>query len=371
MPSSRDPRRDSGDDSSRRSGPRIQDVARRAGVAIGTVSNVLNNPEIVTEQTRLKVEAAIAELGFVRNSAARALAARRTDTVGLVLTDIGNSLFVDIARGAESAAAQAQLKLLLANSDSDITRQNSYLELFDEARVAGLILAPMDGPLDSALSVRSHGRPVVLVNAPVAEPRLCCVMVNEELGGYLAATHLLDQGAKRLVYLAGFLQLHAISGRLNGIRRAVAEVGASLDVIEAPNLKIGSGRELGREVLQSRRIDGVICPSDPLAVGVIQAATDLDIGVPDDLLVIGYDDDHFASESNIPVSTVGQPGRQMGELAVELLIEEIRQPSGHIHRTETLDPHVIPRRSTLRSREDTSKSKGTHVAHMVGTAHSP
>src|SRR5215213_3563020 len=240
--------------------PRIQDVARRAGVAIGTVSNVLNNPEIVTEQTRLKVEAAIAELGFVRNSAARALAARRTDTVGLVLTNIGNSLFVDIARGAESAAAQAQLKLLLANSDSDIARQNSYLELFDEARVAGLILAPMDGPLDSALSVRSHGRPVVLVNAPVAEPRLCCVMVNEELGGYLAATHLLDQGARRLVYLAGFLQLHAISGRLTGIRRAVAEVGASLDVVDAPDLAISAGREIGRQMLLSQSLDGVVCP---------------------------------------------------------------------------------------------------------------
>jgi LacI family transcriptional regulator len=98
------------------SNPRIQDVARRAGVAIGTVSNVLNNPDIVTEHTRLKVEAAVAELGFVRNSAARALAAKRTDTVGLILIDIGNSLFVDIARGAEAAAGQAQLKLLLATA---------------------------------------------------------------------------------------------------------------------------------------------------------------------------------------------------------------------------------------------------------------
>jgi LacI family transcriptional regulator, galactose operon repressor len=87
--------------------------------------------------------------------------------------------------------------------------------------------------------------------------------------------------------------------------------------------------------------------------------------------VIGYDDDHFASESNIPISTVSQPGRRMGELAIELLIGEIRQPFSHIHRTETLDPHVIPRRSTLHSREDTSRSKGTHVAHMVGTAYFP
>jgi LacI family transcriptional regulator len=313
------------------SGPRIQDVGRRAGVAIGTVSNVLNNPDLVTEHTRLKVEAAIAELGFVRNSAARALASRRTDTVGLVLTDIGNSLFVDIARGAESAASQAQLKLLLANSDSHTSKQNSYLELFDEARVAGIILAPMDRPLDTALAVQSHGRAIVLVNAPVAEPRLCNVMVNEELGGYLAASHLLDQGARSLVYLAGYLELNAISRRLAGIQQAVAAAGASLRVVKAPNLKIGPGRELGRQVLQSEAVDGVVCPSDPLAIGVIQAAIDLGTRVPEDLMVIGYDDDHFASEGSIPISTVSQPGRRMGELAVELLTEEIHESASHTH----------------------------------------
>jgi LacI family transcriptional regulator len=173
------------------------------------------------------------------------------------LTDIGNSLFVDIARGAESATGKAQLKLLLANSDSKEATQNNYLELFDGARVAGVILAPMDGPLDSALAVESHGRPVVLVNAPVAEPRLCSVMVNEELGGYLAASHLLDQGARRLVYLAGWLDLHAISRRLSGVRQAVTAAGATLRVVEAPNLNIGSGRELGHQVLQSEAADGV------------------------------------------------------------------------------------------------------------------
>jgi LacI family transcriptional regulator len=348
MAESQAPVRPDNGDSSHRSNPRIQDVAQRAGVAIGTVSNVLNNPDLVTKHTRLKVEAAIAELGFVRNSAARALAARRTDTVGLVLTDIGNSLFVDIARGAESAAAEAQLRLLLANSDSEAAKQNSYLELFDEARVAGVILAPMDGPLDSALTVQGHGRPVVLVNAPAEEPQLCSVMVNEELGGHLAASHLLSQGARQLVYLAGFLELHAISRRLIGVRQAVDAAGAGLRVVEAPNLKIGSGRELGYQVLQSEAVDGVFCPSDPLAIGVIQAAGDLGIAVPDDLLVIGYDDDHFASESSIPVSTVSQPGRRMGELAVELLLEEIHKPTGHSHQTIMLDPHLVPRRSSLR-----------------------
>jgi LacI family transcriptional regulator len=344
------------DDHPRPSAPRIQDVARRAGVAIGTVSNVLNKPDLVTEHTRLKVEAAIAELGFVRNSAARALAARRTDTVGLVLIDIGNSLFVDIARGAESAAGQAQLKLLLANSDSTRTKQDNYLELFDQARVAGVLLTPLEEPLDVAHAVLGHGRPVVLVIATSPDPLTCSVMVNEELGGYLAATHLLHRGARRLVFLAGCPDLRLIRRRLAGVERAVAEAGASLGVVKAPNLEIGTGREVGREILLSQSMDGVVCPSDLLAVGVIQAATDLGIRVPDELMVVGYDDNHFASESSIPVSTVSLPGYRMGELAIELLLEEIREGSGHVHRTVMLDPHLIPRRSTLRSHESPIQS---------------
>jgi LacI family transcriptional regulator len=335
-------------DASRPNNPRIQDVARRAGVAVGTVSNVLNNPDIVTEQTRVKVEAAITELGFVRNSAARALAARRTDTVGLILIDIGNSLFVDIARGAESAAGQAQLKLLLANSDSTRSKQDNYLELFDQARVAGVLLTPLEEPLDVAHAVLGHGRPVVLVIATSPDPLTCSVMVNEELGGYLAARHLLHEGARRLVFLAGCPDLRLIRRRLAGVERAVAEAGASLGVVEAPNLTIGTGREVGRQVLLSQSVDGVVCPSDLLAVGVIQAATDLGIRVPDELMVVGYDDNHFASESSIPVSTVSLPGYRMGELAIELLLEEIHEGSGHVHRTVMLDPHLVPRRSSLR-----------------------
>ena len=125
-------------------------------------------------------------------------------------------------------------------------------------------------------------------------------------------------------------------------------------MVEAPNLAISTGREVGRQVLLSQSVDGVVCPSDLLAIGVIQAATDLGIRVPDDVIVVGYDDNHFASESSIPVSSVSLPGYRMGELAIELLLEEIRQGSGHVHRTVMLDPHLIPRRSTLRPHENSS-----------------
>src|SRR3954453_12894446 len=127
------------------SAPSMQAVADHAGGPLGTVSNVLNRPNLVAERTRRKVESAITALGFVRNSAARSLAAGSSNTVGLVLVDLENSFFVDIARGVEATTARAGLKLLLANSDIDQTRQRDYLEPFDEARSAGLILAPLDG----------------------------------------------------------------------------------------------------------------------------------------------------------------------------------------------------------------------------------
>jgi LacI family transcriptional regulator len=327
----------------------MQDVARHAGVALGTVSNVLNNPHKVADQTRQRVETAIAELGFVRNSAARTLAAGTTDTIGLVLVDIGNSFFVDIARGAEAATAAAGLKLLLANSDVDQEKQDTYLDLFDEARAAGLLLAPLDGSLAAARLVQSHGRPVVLVNAPVGSDGMCSVIVNEELGGHLAAQHLIAQGARRLAFLGGPFQLHAISQRLHGARKAAEEAGVDLTVIETHSLNIGEGRTIGRQALEtSPTVDGVVCASDPLAIGVIQTAMELGISVPDDLIVIGYDDNHFAAESAIPISTVAQPGRRMGEVATQLLLAEITEVAEHRHARIVLDPHLIPRRSTQR-----------------------
>ncbi len=311
-------RRTSGPDNA---APSMRDVASRAGVAIGTVSNVLNRPHLVAESTRRRVEAAIVELGFVRNSAARSLAAGTTDTIGFVLVDMGNSFFVDIARGVESATAKAGFKLLLANSDVDQDRQDGYLELFDEARAAGLLLAPLDGPLDVAHKVQSHGRPVVLVNVPAVDRAACSVVTNDDLGGEIAAQHLIDQGCTELAFVGGPLGLRALSHRLRGARRAVEHAGVDLAVAETRSLSFATGRSAGQMLLStSPRVDGVLCGSDSLAVGVINTALAMGISVPEELAVIGYDDNHFAAESGIPLSTIGQPGRQMGEVAAALLM---------------------------------------------------
>ncbi|PPL17631.1 LacI family DNA-binding transcriptional regulator [Microterricola pindariensis] len=331
----------------------MMDVALRAGVSHGTVSNFFNRPQLLSEATREKVAQAVADLAFVPNDAARTLAKGTGNTIGVVLVDIGNSFFVDIARGVESAAAESAHKLLLANSDVNAQKQDDYLELFDETRVRGIILAPLDGEQDGAARVRSHGRPVVFVNWPGEDDASCGVIVDEEHGGYLAARHLIELGRTTLLFAGGPLTLHAVADRLNGVRRAIDEApGVALEVLETHSLTTRAGRVLGHELAirpPARQPDGVVCAADSLAIGCIEQLVGAGIRVPEDIAVTGYDNNHYGAESAVPVTTIAQPGHEMGVIAAELLAEEVGGLPGHTHRTVILKPSLLVRKSTVAS----------------------
>lgn len=329
--------------------PNMTDVARHAGVALGTVSNVLNNPEKVSERTRRKVSAAIAELGYIRNDAARSLAAGQSTTVGLVVADLGNSFFVDIARGTERLLRLSGMNVLIANTDVDPAREVQNLELFERSRVAGILFAPLDTPLATAGTLPVHSTPTVLVNAPAPNPAYAGVAVDEIYGGSLAAQHLLDLGRRRFVFVGGPMFLSAVKDRYTGVAHTAAEGGATVSVIETTGLGIRHGRVAAEEI-SSRdpyTYDAIMCASDLLAIGVIDGLRGQHgFDVPGDLLVTGYDDNHFASESAVPITTVSQPGEEMGRAAAELLLQEMSgAPTGS--PSMSLRPHLIPRRSTL------------------------
>jgi len=334
------------------SAPSMSDVARLAKVSMATVSNTLNQPDKVSPATQARVLKAIEQLGFVRNSAARSIAAGTSTTIGLVLADMGNTLFVDIARGAERQAQASGMSLLLANSDVDLQKQDSYLHLFDEARVAGIILAPLDDSLAEMEKVRRHGRPVVLVNDTGVTTRSCSVVVDEQYGGYLAARHLIDSGRRRLAFVGSPRHFHAISDRYLGAQRAVTEAsdGVTLELVETTALNVRDGYAVGRELaarVEDTRPDGVFAAADLLAVGCIQAMHGHNgIDVPRDVAVIGYDNNHFATETMVPVSTIAQPAEEMGQAATRLLLEEARKEPGHSHRRVTLQPRLIVRQSS-------------------------
>ncbi|GMA29002.1 LacI family transcriptional regulator [Arenivirga flava] len=328
----------------------MADVALHAGVSLGTVSNVLNNPSAVKPAKRERVLASIRELGFVRNQQARSLASGRADTIGFVVVDLANSFFVDIARGAEEYTAQHGYKILLANSDVDSARQSTYLELFEEFRVAGMMLAPLDGPLESVEVVRGRGTPVVQVNWPGSDGETCGVEVDEVHGGRLAAEHLIARGARRLLFAGGPFDLHAVAQRLEGARAAVrAHAGVELEVVETTRITVAAGDQLGEQLggrAATQRPDGLIAASDALATGAIQRLRSHGVRVPEDMLVIGYDNNHLTADSIVPISTISQPGREMGQRAAALLLEEIAGDPEHVHRSVLLRPALIQRQST-------------------------
>ena len=217
----------------------IRDVAAAASVSVGTVSNVLNAPERVAPATVARVQEAIQKLGFVRNDAARQLRAGQSRCVGLLVLDVGNPFFTDVARSAERQAAQSNLVVLLGTSDDDVRRERVYLDTFEEQRVFGLLISPVGEDLDRLLALHGRGVPVVLVDRNGAGTPFASVAVDDVAGGRLAAGHLCEQGRTRIAYVGGPLSLRQVADRLAGARVAVAEYpGTTLDAVSYTHLTL-------------------------------------------------------------------------------------------------------------------------------------
>jgi LacI family transcriptional regulator len=327
----------------------IRDVAAAASVSVGTVSNVLNAPERVAPATVARVHAAIQELGFVRNDAARQLKAGRSRCVGLLVLDVGNPFFTDVARSAERQASQHNLVVLLGTSDDDPARERAYLETFDEQRVFGLLISPVGEDLDRVLGLHGRGVPVVLVDRDGSGTPFSSVAVDDVAGGRLAVAHLCERGRTRIAYVGGPLSLRQVGDRLAGARAAVRQYpGASLEVIPTDEPSVLAGRAAGERLCAMAaelRPDAVFCANDLLAIGMLQALAVGALEVPGDIALIGYDDIDFARSAAVPLSSIRQPSSQIGLTAIELLLAAAESP-GDDPRHVVFLPELVVRAST-------------------------
>ncbi|WP_045878436.1 LacI family DNA-binding transcriptional regulator [Pseudofrankia sp. DC12] len=328
----------------------VVDVARRAGVSVGTVSNVLNRPDRVSPPTRGRVLAAIEELGFVRNEAARQLRAGRGRTIGLIVLDVRNPFFTDLAAGVEAAAADEGLSVVLCDSGDDPRREERYLSLLQEQRAYGILITPVSQDHSRIGEIRQHGTPVVLVDR-AASGRQCSVSVNDPVGGELAAAHLLALGHRRIAFIGGPLTTRQVADRLAGARHAVAAAGLgeeTLTLVETSALNVAAGRQAGERVAEMAapgRPTAVFCANDLIALGVLQEMTRRRLKIPEDLAIVGYDNIDFAAAAAVPLTSVAQPRAQLGQAAAELLIDEVAHRT-HRHRQVVFEPDLVVREST-------------------------
>jgi DNA-binding LacI/PurR family transcriptional regulator len=332
---------------------RIKEVALQAGVSVGTVSNVLNRPEMVAPARRQRVLDVIDKLGFVRNESARQLRAGRSRTIGMVVIDVANPFFTDVARGAESVTDEGKSMLMLCSSGEDRNREQRHLEMLEQLRVLGILITPVDSNDPRIDEIASRGTPVVLVDRRSKGRKRCSVGVDDVLGGRLAIEHLLDQGHRRITFLGGPFSIRQVIERHQGASAAVAAhsgpVAATLSVMETGSLTVGAGREAGVTIAglsASSRPTAVFCANDLVALGLLQELTRQGVKVPDDIALVGYDDIDFAAAAAVPLTSVRQPREQLGRTAAELLLEEVQDGESHRHRHVVFDPELVVRESS-------------------------
>jgi LacI family transcriptional regulator len=338
----------------RRSSTSMKDVAALAGVSLGTVSNVVNSPEMVSSATRERVERAIAKLSWVPNESARHLRAGRSSVISMVVMDIGNPFFTDVVRGVEDFVHERGYNVQTSNSAGLGRREAEQLRVLEQQRVGGVLWAPVSGPSESADSLRRRGIPVVIVDRAGDGSGYCSVSVDDVEGGRLAVEHLLSLGHTSIAVVGGPSSLHQVRDRRLGAEIARAQHGGptSLLVVSTPSTETGSGVDAADSLValsDAERPTAVFALNDLLAIGLLQGFVTHGLRVPEDIALIGYDDISFAASAAVPLSSIRQPRMDLGRRAAELLFEEIAaedHEEPHEHQSVRFTPELVVRRST-------------------------
>ncbi|MEU0597918.1 LacI family DNA-binding transcriptional regulator [Streptomyces sp. NPDC006393] len=338
--------------------PTLEEVAARAGVGRGTVSRVINGSPRVSDATRAAVQAAVAELGYVPNTAARALAANRTDAIALVVPEpetrfFAEPYFSDMLRGvgAELTDTEMQLVLIFAGGDRERRRLAQYLAAH---RVDGVLLVSVhaDDPLPDLVAQLEI--PAVISGPRSAAETLTSVDSDNYGGARSAVEHLLERGRRRVAHITGRMDVYGAQRRVDGYRDALREAGLTVDelLIEPGDFTEEGGRRAMTRLLErAPDVDAVFAGSDVTAAGARQVLRERGRRIPDDVALVGYDDSAIARHMDPPLTSVRQPIEEMGRAMIDLLLTEIADrrppaPGGPERRHAVLPTELVIRTSS-------------------------
>ena len=326
----------------------IRDVARKASVGVGTVSRVINDSPAVKKETRLKVLAAIEALDYTPNPIARRLSIGQTLTIGVILPYLTLPSYIERLRGVQSTLADSEYDLVLFAIENPFQRDAYFQNLSLKSRVDGALLISLPPNDDQAKRFANSNIPTVLIDG--FHPDLCCVYPDDVQGGRIATQHLIDLGHRRIAFLSDFLRtpFHpSMSLRCQGYRETLAEAG----IPHQPGFQIEGGRgrinarSMARELL-SMEIPptAIFAASDSQAIGILEAASEIGIRVPEDLSVIGYDDIRDAEYVNL--TTINQHLDKSGVEGAKLLLDLLADPDNQVHCKRKIAVDLVIRATT-------------------------
>jgi LacI family transcriptional regulator len=326
----------------------IREVAESAGVSYATVSHVINNTRVVTQETRERVLAAMSALNYRPNALARSLRQGKSNTLGLVLPDSANPFFAEISRSIEDAAFKKGYSVFLCNTELDTQRELFYVDVLSKKQVDGIIFVAAGDQADSLDFLLRQNMPVVMIDRDLPNVEVDAVLTDHQLGGFLATQHLIQLGHTRIACIAGPSSITPSAERLTGYRKALEEAGLSYDerLIIRGDYHAQSGMDITHSILKLEpRPTAIFALNDLMALGALRAAAEAGFSVPRDLAVVGYDDLELARFTNPPLTTIAQPKKEIGAQAVNLLVDRMALKSRLPSRL-VLAPELIIRRST-------------------------
>jgi len=308
----------------------MNEVAKRAGVSIATVSRVLNNSDSVNEATRLKILKAIKELKYQPSRVAKRLRSKSVSSnlLGVLLPDIQNPFYVDVMRGIEDVAYKNNYAIIMCNYGQDEKKEIMYLDILQSEAIDGLIAAPVNENDQRLKSIIKEGLPVVCVDRGLAGIDVDIVWVNNEEGSFAAVTHLINSGYKRIAYISGLPSIPSSRMREKGYLRALENNNiSSSDLIKYGDSSYESGVELCAELLDlPNPPDAIFSGNNLITLGALETIHKRKKRIPDDVAIVGFDDMFWASSLNPPLTAVRQPAYEIGKRAGELLIQRINDP---------------------------------------------
>ena len=326
----------------------INDVAARAGVSTATVSRALNGKSTVDPKLAAKVLTAARDLGYQPNGPARNLRRQEAAVVALIISDVENPFFTAIARGVEDVAQGVGYSVVLCNSDENAEKENRYIDIAIQERVAGVILSP-SGTTTSVAKLANRGTAYVAVDRPLPGQDSDVVLVDTRLAARQATAHLVAQGYERIGCITGPAGVRTADDRLAGYRDALkaAKRRSSPRLVRRTEYKAAGAHRAAQELLkQQEPPDALLIANSAMAVGVLQALQDLELRPGRDVGLVAFDDAPWAELIDPPLSVVAQPAYEIGTVAARLLLARIAD-STRPPTTTTLGARLIERASSL------------------------
>jgi len=329
----------------------INDVAKKAGVSITTVSHVINDTRFVSQELRNKVNQAIIDVGYFPNQLARGLRSGVTATVGLMIPDNSNPYFAEVAKIIETVGFENGYSVILCNSSGDLKKEAAYIDTLLSHQIDGIILISVNSALESLQKIKARNIPFVVVDRDISLYEGDTVLVNNEMGGYHATKYLLDLGHRKIACIEGSSNVNPSSDRAKGYIRALQLEGIPVrqDYIAIGDFDYQSGEQCFEKLWSlEEKPTAIFACNDMMAIGALKKAKTMGVHIPEDVSLIGFDNIAFTSAVSPALTTISQPIEELSKKAISILINKI-QNRGDFHENKRiiLNTDLVIRESCL------------------------